>query len=114
MARLKIIVLETNGNEISYAFWADVPAARQIFYADAGKASVWKDATAADNAALQNGSVVEKTDSIVFEPSAGAPRIRQELEALHNRFQNKITAHNPWNRYGTVFDGTAWTNGGVA
>ena len=113
MARFKIIILETNGNEVNYAFWADVPLARQPFYADAGKVSAWKGATAADNAALQNGSVVEKTDSIVFEPSAGAPRIRQELEALHNRFQNKITAHNPWSKYGTTLD-TVWTNGGVA
>ena len=46
MPRLKIIILETYPGKICYAFWADVPLARQPFYAGAGKVSAWKDATA--------------------------------------------------------------------
>ena len=29
-------------------------------------------------------------------------------------FQAEITARNDWSRYGTTFDGTTWTAGGVA
>ena len=113
MARLKIIILETYPGKICYAFWADVPLARQPFYADAGKVSAWKDATAADNAALQNGSVVELAGEYPIEEGAGAARIQQVLRDLHGKYQARIDAHNPWSRYGTAYD-TAWTAGGVA
>ena len=113
MPRLKIIILETEPGKVSYAFWADVPAARQRFYADASKVSVWKDAVAADNTALQNGSVVELVSSYPFEEGAGAARIRNALLDLHTKYQAEINAHNPWSRYGTTYD-AAWTAGGVA
>ena len=113
MARLKIIILETYPGKICYAFWADVPLARQPFYAGAGKVSVWKDALAADNTALQNGSVVELAGEYPIEEGAGAARIQQVLRDLHGKYQARIDAHNPWSRYGTAYD-TAWTAGGVA
>ena len=113
MPRLKIIILETKPGKVNYAFWADVPAARQRFYADANKVSVWKDAIAADNTALQNGSVVELVSSYPFEEGASAARIRNALLDLHTKYQAEISAYNPWVRYGTTYD-TAWTAGGVA
>ena len=112
MPRLKIIILETEPGRISYAFWADVPAARQRFYADAAKVSVWKDALAADNLALQNGSVVEISSSYQIEEGASAARIRSVLLDLHGKYQARIDARNPWARYGTTYD-TTWTAGGV-
>ena len=114
MARLKIIVLEKYGDKLHFALWADVPVARQAFYADAAKVSAWKDAEAADNAALQNGSVVERVASYPFEAGAGVPRIKAQLEAMAVKFQAEIDAYNPWNRYGTTFNGASWANGGVA
>ena len=113
MARLKIIILETYPGKICYAFWADVPLARQPFYADAGKVSAWKDATAADNTALRNGSVVELAGEYPIEDGAAPIRIRQLLLGLHEKYQARIDAHNLWSRYGTTYD-TTWTAGGVA
>lgn len=113
MARLRIIILEKHGDKLHYAMWADVPAARQSFYADANKVSVWKGALSADNTALQSGMIVEKTSSYDFEPGAGLARIRVELQGAADRFQSEINAHNPWIRYGTVWDGATWANGGV-
>lgn len=114
MARLKIIILDKIGGKLHYAMWADVPAARQAFYADAGKVSAWKDALPADNAALQSGAMVERVASYKFEEGALPGRIRLELQALAGRFQVEINAHNPWSSYGTVWDGAAWTAGGIA
>lgn len=113
MARLKIIILETEPGKVNYALWADVPAARQRFYADASKVSVWKDALAADNTALQNGSVVERVFSEDISRGAASAPLRAFLEARAQDFQTKINAHNPWSRYGTTYD-TAWVAGGVA
>ena len=115
MARLKIIILETEPGKINYAFWADVPAARQRFYADASKVSAWKDALAVDNTALQNGSVVEFSSSYQIEEGASAARIRNVLLDLHGKYQARIDAHNPWGRYGSTCDSAGvWVAGGVA
>ena len=115
MARLKIIILETEPGKVNYALWADVPVARQRFYADASKVSVWKDALAADNTALQNGSVAEFSSSYQIEEGASAARIRSMLLDLHGKYQAQIDEHNPWARYGSTCDGAGvWVAGGVA
>ena len=110
MPRLKIIILETKPGKVNYAFWADVPAARQRFYADASKVSVWKDATAADNTALQNGSVLEEVFTDKVSGGVGPAQLRSFLEAKYTEFQDRISNFNPWSRYGTVFD-SVWTAG---
>lgn len=125
MARLSIIILDRpeplNPNVYRYALWADVPVARQPFYAAlAGPTAIsaWKDALAADNTALQNGSVVEKVDTIQVPPAANLAEIRVFLQGRWTDFQALITANNPWQRYGTTatFNGTtwAWSPGGVS
>ena len=113
MARLKIIILETEPGKINYAFWADVPAARQRFYADASKVSVWKDALAADNTALQNGSVTERVHYLDIEAEATDADRRVALRRDWQAFQTWVNDYNPWGKYGTTYD-TAWTAGGVA
>lgn len=112
MARLKIIILDKIGDKLNYAMWADVPAARQVFYANAAKVSAWKDALPADNAALQSGAVVEQVRSTDFAGAENMPEVRTSLIATWNQFQNEINNVNPWKRYGTTYDG-AWINGGV-
>ena len=113
MARLKIIILDRDDRRTNFVLWADVPAARQRFYADAAKVSAWKDALAADNTALQTGAVAEMAGHIVMEPGDTLAESRAKLVSSWTAFQNRITASNPWDRYGTVWDG-AWTTGGVA
>ena len=113
MPRLKIIILETEPSRINYAFWADVPATRQRFYADAAKVSVWKDATAADNTALQNGSVTELVHHLDIAAEVIDADRRAALRRDWQAFQARINDYNPWSKYGTTYD-TAWTVGGVA
>ena len=113
MARLKIIILETWPGKINYVFWVDVPLARQPFYADAGKVSAWKDATAADNAALQNGSVTERAHHLDIDAGVSDADRRLALRRDWQEFQARINNYNPWSKYGTTFD-TVWTAGGVA
>src|SRR3990167_4414084 len=121
MPRLSIIILDrpepTNQRVYRYVLWADVPVARRPFYAAlAGPTAVsaWKDALAADDTALQSGSVVEKVDTIQVPAGATLAEIRGFLETRWANYQAFITSLNPWQRYGTTFDGSTWTAGGVA
>ena len=114
MPRLKIIILDKTGDKLNVAMWADVPVERQPFYADPAKTSAWKDALAADNTALQTGAVVELLRHFDFPGGENLAGVKSELVAAWNGFQAKVTASNPWRRYGTVWDGASWTNGGVA
>ena len=41
-------------------------------------------------------------------------QIRTMLQAEFTARQNAVNAYNPWTRYGTLWDGTTWTAGGVA
>lgn len=117
MARL-IIVLDRQdmGGDVGFrvAFWANVPAARQSFYADAARTSQVKDATAGELAALRNGSVTERVDVIRFPTGTTLNQAQTGLVAAFNAYQSEVNAYNPWNRYGTFWDGTSWTAGGVA
>src|SRR3990167_11266269 len=99
MARLNIIILDrsdpTNPNVYRYVFWADVPSARQPFYAAlAGPTAVsaWKDALAADNTALQNGSVVEKMDTIQVPSHATLAQDRKStrLNSSHSQISYAV------------------------
>ena len=112
MAR-KIIILESNpvtAGEIAfrYAMWADVPAARQSRYADATLTSQVVGATAGELTALRNGSVVEKVEEARFGAST-VPAVQALLINRFNAYQTEITAKNPWQRYGTSWDGSSWT-----
>jgi hypothetical protein len=115
MARLRVIVLDqADARTFHYVLWADVPLARQPFYARPGAVSVWKDALPADNAALVSGAVVERDDTIGFPVGTNLATAQAALQTQWQSFQDEITALNRWARYGTTFDGAAWTPGGVS
>jgi len=111
MARFRVIVLEQpkdNSSSYRYVLWADVPVARQSFYANPGASSVWSGATAADIAAIQNGSVVEYVDSQSVPIGATLTQIETFLQNRWTQFQDYITNFNPWIHYGSTWDGTTW------
>ena len=115
MPRLRVIVLEQEDvDRIKIALWADVPVARQRFYArPAGTVSAWVDALPGDNTNLINGSVAEMT----FEFSRVGlilAQIRALVESRWQQWQTLVTSENKWVRYGTTWDGTTWVAGGVA
>lgn len=116
----RVIILEQTGTApltFRYLMWADVPAARQSFYAaqQATMTSVWKDAAAADITALQNGSVTERVESTTMAAGDTLVTAQTRLQAVWLSFQTSVTNTNPWLRYGSFMDTTnVWTAGGVA
>lgn len=114
MAR-KIIILESNPpgtGEIAfkYALWADVPAARQTRYADPAFETQVVGATAGEVAALRSGAVVERVAEARWNQGTTVAQIQAALVNEFNRFQTQITNTNPWQRYGTSWDGSTWTS----
>jgi hypothetical protein len=114
MPSKRIVILEqSDANTYRYAMWADVPAARQSFYAKAGVVSAWGGAAAGDNTALQNGSVVEQVATFSVPTGEALATTLARLQSLWTAYQNGITNNNLWVRYGSFWDGSTWTNAGV-
>ena len=120
MARKIIIqerINEPSDFSFRYVLWADVPAARQSFYADPAKTSSVKDATASELVALRTGAVLEQSDTAFFPAGTTAAVIRTALIARFTTFQDRVTAENPWRFYGTSADFVSgawvWTAGGA-
>lgn len=92
--------------------WADVPAPRQRFYS---KPATWqsanRDATAPELADLRAGVMAEKVETIEVETDQATAfaTARNAAQALLSQWQTFVANYNVWNRYGTRFDGTAWT-----
>lgn len=120
MAR-KIIILDRVGypSDDAYrvAFWLDVPADRQPFYANAAFVSevIGTEApSAAELTALRSGAVVEQVDRIWMPVGTSVAQRAARLQAEFNIRQSDVTTRNDWARYGTTWDGTTWTQKGVA
>lgn len=112
-ARFKIIVLDKpDADTFHVVFWADVPAARQPFYAKPGAVSAWKAALQADNDKLVSGEVTEQERRFSVA-GMNVAQARAAAEALWTQFQDVVTTNNPWTRYGETWNGTTWVPGGV-
>lgn len=114
MPAKNIIILEKNDSGYRVAFWADVPATRQSFYANPIKRSLWGGASTEENAAIAAGTVTESAEQINVPAGATIPQMQAFLESRWTAFQSYITSYNPWLRYGTFWNGTTWTAGGVS
>lgn len=117
MAR-KIIILERlnepSDQDFRYLCWCDVPQGRESLYANEKKESVFKDATADETAALQEGRVVEFVDVLSNPAGATRAQIKAKLQAKFAEFQARVTNYNPGKFYGSSWDGSTWTDGGIA
>src|SRR5262245_53575440 len=113
----RVIVLEkdesTPAGRYRFALSALVPAVRQGFYANAAAVSAFRDATEQELADLRAGAVVERLDSISIAPGTGIAVVQAQLQVAWQQFQSEVDNQNPWVRYGTSWDGTAWTSMGV-
>lgn len=114
----RIVILKRINEPSDLAFefvlWADVPAARQPFYADPTATSAYAEATAAEIDAIKTGAVAEQLDSGTAAAGTPLPEILAKLEARWERWQDEVNTRNPWVRYGTSWDGTTWTQEGVS
>ena len=127
MATKRIILLEKkDGEKPSYSFvlWAEVPALRQPQYANPEFLSAFRGVSPAELALLRSGALVEKAETISIDADLDADKkqdrpktwkkIQKELEAAWQQFQQEISDRNPWDRYGSFWEGGGnWTNGGV-
>ena len=112
MAR-KIIVLDQTGlpsdSNYTVAFWLSVPAARQLFYANAAATSHVVGAQAAEISAIQAGQIMERIVSVPYIKGTSLGAIQADLVSRYNAAQTELNNDNPWNHYGTTWDGTTWT-----
>lgn len=115
----RIIILEQSSpwpsqKSFNYLMWADVPVARQFKYVkDVNWVSAYKDATDGELADLRNGLVAESVSTYSFTSGMGMNAIKTELQNNFDNFQAEINGERTWQFYGTFFDGTTWTSGGV-
>lgn len=113
-ARFKAIILNTVDGGVSVALWADVPTARQPFYASAGATSAWLSAQAGDNSAIASGAVAEKVMTLRLAPTETAATVRAQAQAEAAAWQSYVNSFNPWARYGSTWDGSAWVPNTIA
>lgn len=113
----QVIVLEKlndSGTSFKYVLWAAVPLARRPFYTNASFVSEYKGATLQELSDLQNGIVAERVGTVQIKESLGIPQIKTLLTNAWQSFQDELNSKNQWSHYGTSWDGTSWTAGGVA
>lgn len=96
------------------AFWLDVPVERRPFYANPQAASVVKDITADEVGDLRAGKFVEVVENLTRPHGATEAEARAMLEMSYLRRQAELNALNPWDRYGTYWDGAEWHDMTVA
>ena len=114
MAAKQIIVLteQTSETEVSYnvLFWFPItlnPVARTA-------GSTWTasgtsaGASAAENAAVQNGSIIEEQHSYSFPVGTLVSAIQAVLQAAWARRNAQIAGQGANQFYGAFFDGSAW------
>lgn len=109
-----IIVIESVGMHFDCVFWADVPTARQPYYANPAAKSRYVGATQGEIDALKAGQVVERSASFDFAPGTTAQEMMDAAVADFTNFQAEINARNPWSLAGSYYDGATWTFAGVA
>jgi hypothetical protein len=118
-ARFRIIILDRDTSNPAltiwrYVLWADVPVARQSFWGalwtidNPSRPSAWAGASGADNLALQNGEVAEVVQTIERFPGDTMAVLQAALQQRSAEFITYVTNYNPWNRYGSTWDGTTW------
>lgn len=112
----KIIILEKLEEDLSFrvAFWATVPTARKALYANAAASSQYKDISGPELTSLQDGSVIEKVETLQYASGTALSAIQSNVISRFNDFQDSITNFNPFVQYGRFWDGSGWTAGGVS
>ena len=96
------------------AFWLAVPVERRPFYADPNKTSAVKNITAEELGDLRAGQFIEVVESLNKPAGATEEQSQGMLEMSFLRRQADLNVLNPFDRYGTYWDGAAWHNMTVA
>lgn len=106
----QIIALQqsSNGTDVSYqvAFWFPITSGAQTQTAG----SAWTGASAAENQAIQNGSVKEEIVGYTFPVGTPATAIKAILQQAWTERNAQINGVGPNQFYGVFFDSvTGWS-----
>lgn len=96
------------------AFRLTVPEARRSFYATASATSADRFAPEAEITALRAGEVVEVVDTLTAPAGATDEQAFALLQGSHARRQKELEDRNPFDNYGTNWDGATWQRVTVA
>jgi hypothetical protein len=113
MAKRIIILERVNPTNWQACFWLTVPAARVSFHANPDATSAYKLASAEELGALRDGTVIERVDTVSVPQNPNLAQIAAALQARWTAMQADVDAENTYGRYGTFWDGTAWTQAGA-
>ena len=67
----------------------------------------------ASGTSIISGSVSEKVNSINLPIGTTTAVIKNILQDQFTAYQTQVTNDNTWQYYGTFYDGTTWTTGGL-
>ena len=113
----KIIILERIGEPSDYSFnalfWLDIPTTRQGFYIDANATSAYKGATTQEIQDIKDGKIKEVSIACNYLVGTTFAQIKADLISKYTDLQNNLNNSNPFVKYGTYWDGSAWTNVGI-
>ena len=117
MAKTIVILDQPTAGQYRVVLRAVPPLSRQPFYAVTNGKSAYRDpdspTQASDDASVQSGAITERVMTISVAGRSQA-QVSQDLQDQLSAFQADVNARNPWSRYGTFFDGAAWTSVTVA
>jgi hypothetical protein len=114
-----IIILDQTGmpSDLNYrvAYWLDVPAARQVFYADPAATSAFVGIGADDLAAIRAGQILEVVETIPRLAGTALATVKQAARDRLPALQLEFNRDNRFNRYGTRWTpGVGWVDVVVA
>ena len=114
-----IIILGQTGmpSDLNYrvAFWLDVPAERQAFYANAAALSAVIGISAPDLAAIRSGAIREVVEVIPRPVGTPLGTVKQAARDRLQALQSELNRDNQFNRYGTRWtQGAGWVDVVVA
>lgn len=112
MAKQVIILSIDQGDpgliNVNCAFWIAVPPGSEI--PQSTGRSAWSGASTAELTALQNGTVLEKTNSFVFSSAKTKAQIEADLAAAFNSLQTAFTTRPVGQFFGVFLDSaTGWS-----
>lgn len=96
------------------AFWLEVMPERRAFYANPEAESAVKDISAEELGDLRAGRFVEVVEALTRPQGTTEIEARAMLEMSYLRRQAELNERNPWDRYGTYWDGDSWHDVTVA
>ena len=113
----KIVILERINEPSDYDFRFVLRATYNPkfvdFKKDPNRKSILADAAQDETDEMIGGLVEERLGTVSYKPGMATDDIKADLESKLVDFQAEIDSRNPFKLFGTSFDGTKWTDGGV-